>query len=230
MSEYRSPDWHQRLREMEKRADNLTTDVSRLWQMAPQAPEMPGFAMPVIIPDVTTPPPTTTTTSTTTSSTTTSTTSTTSTSTTPPPTMCAGNIPKDGSVVVSGVGGCPQLNGTFNFSNIFSCVMRSTDFYVIWRAPIPAGGYFDVRCYGYFVATGGVLNEYVTFDVWYSGTPPNGSPQFRYIKRVVPSGIFNLAQLKTYIVGQTFSLSEQLFGQACSPQPSSITLNFGTSL
>lgn len=91
---FRPPDWERRLRDLERRADNRGTDIVRLWGRLPQAPELPGYAMPVIIPSSTTPTPTTTTTTTSTTSTTTSSTTTSSTTTTVPPLTCLSKWPQ----------------------------------------------------------------------------------------------------------------------------------------
>lgn len=129
----RPPDWYQRLRELERRADNLTTDVSRLWQMAPQMPEWPGYAMPVIIPDATTPPPTTTTTTT---STTTTTTTTTSTTTTVPPLSCWPDAVPWVEAFLSGVSTCSfadDFNGSWRMHPQL-CGGSGVNFYFAYKA------------------------------------------------------------------------------------------------
>lgn len=133
----RTPDWYRRLRALERRIDNQSTDIARLWNWAPQMPEQPGHFMPQIVPGTTAPPSTTTTTSTTTTSTTTTsgpptTTTTTSTTSTPPP-MCI-EWPYQVTFTMSGLVGdvghpCRSAeNGTWTCTR-YSCGEYSEDSY-----------------------------------------------------------------------------------------------------
>jgi len=110
----RTPDWYRRLRALERRIDNQSTDIARLWNWAPQMPEQPGHFMPQIVPGTTAPPSTTTTTSTsTTSTTTTSGPTTTYTTTTIPPLSCKKTWPSTLTVSSSGFSGAyGWMNGT----------------------------------------------------------------------------------------------------------------------
>lgn len=108
----RPPDWHRRLRELERRADVRDTDIIRLWNWMPQATEMTGLQTPMIPPVTTTPAPTTTTTSTSTTSTSTTSTSTTSTSTTPIPATCKNKWPWHAAIEPSG------FTGEYHWMNV----------------------------------------------------------------------------------------------------------------
>ena len=215
----RPPDWERRLRDLERRADNRGTDIVRLWQGLPQAPELPGYAMPVIIPSSTTPTPTTTTTST--STTTTSTTTTSTTSTTPPPLPCFTGFPSYVTVSIGPITGsaCGLNNFPGNWSlNPHACGSSPSTYSIHYRAYINATQFIDMYIGGYFgdqISGGIILN---------GGIGGSNASAWYYDPASTPA---NLAALKAALLGRTGTAGPAFWSSLCSG-PSMIPFNFSS--
>lgn len=214
---FRPPDWERRLRDLERRADNRGTDIVRLWGRLPQAPELPGYAMPVIIPSSTAPPSTTTTTST--STTTTSTTSTSTTSTTPPPLPCFTGMPDrfriDSGQILNCIG-MPNLGGindlykqacgftsqlyTFHYRHSTTDPLKFIDIWIqaYWNDPLSIGILYKAGAYS---ATGSYYN-------------PGETPA-------------NIAELRAALLGLSGSFTSMVWSSPCSG-PSSVPFQIST--
>lgn len=248
----RPPDWERRLRDLERRADNRGTDIVRLWGRLPQAPELPGYAMPVIIPSSTTPTPTTTTTTTSTTSTTTSSTTTSSTTTTSPGLSCYSYWPQSVTLVTGQFTASPgtgsaivsTMDGTFNCVP-FGCNWQSSGaaktVFVYYQGPVtyPAGGdlfRWRVLCYldcdsfspGPSSIWGSPSNVWY-FDgveVRYAGFIASATT--KYIQNYGPS--YGTGSNASILLGDTYSVQFSFSASAIGSAPSSVSIDFSSSM